>query len=140
MTPYPSVASDKMTIREASEFMEENKIRHLPVLKLGKVIGIISERDLKQAEILCDAMQLYVSDVMTPNPYCVKLGTPLFEVARHMAEKKYGCTVVLNGTSVVGIFTATDGMRVLGDLLSHNNPPSWRDMGIEQFFAGDYLI
>lgn len=140
MTPYPSIASDKMTVLEASKFMTKNKIRHLPVVKLGKVVGVISERDLKQAEILPNAMQLYVSDVMSRNPYCVEIGTPLSEVARQMAMHKYGCTVILNGTSVVGIFTSTDGMKVLSDILSTDGIPLLRDVGVEHFFSGDYLI
>lgn len=140
MTPYPSIASEKMSVMEASEFMIKNNIRHLPVVKLGKVIGIVSERDLKQAEILSDAMQVFVSDIMTPNPYCVKVGTPLSEVAHQMAKHKYGCTVVLNGTTVVGIFTSTDGMRVLSELLSSETSKMFHSLGVERFFSGDFLV
>jgi acetoin utilization protein AcuB len=140
MTPYPSIASEDMSIREASEFMKKNRIRHLPIVNHGKVVGIVSERDLKQAEILSDAMQVIVSDVMTPNPYCAIVGTPLSEVAHEMAKHKYGCAVVLNGTAIVGIFTSTDGMRVLSSLLSSDKGNLLQNLGVEQFFAGDYLV
>jgi acetoin utilization protein AcuB len=118
MTDYPCTASDTTTVMEAVELMKRAHIRHLPVLKGGQVIGVVSDRDLKQAEILSDAMTLVVSDVMTADPYCVQVGTLLSEVAREMAKNKYGCTVVLNRMNrVVGIFTTTDGMRILSQLL-----------------------
>ena len=140
MTSYPSIASEMMTVMEASEFMTKNNIRHLPVVKHGKVVGIVSERDLKQAEILSDAMQVFVSDIMTRNPYCVKVGTPLSEVAHHMAKNKYGCTVILNGTMIVGIFTSTDGMRVLSEILTSEKGSLFHGVGVETFFKDSYLI
>lgn len=133
MTDYPSIASKKTSVREAMEFMQGCGIRHLPVIEKNKVIGVVSERDLKQAEILADAMTMVVADVMTPKPYCVKVGTPLDEVAREMAKHKYGCTVVLNQHDrVVGIFTTTDGMRVLSEVLGSAHGSGRRAMAVEQ--------
>jgi acetoin utilization protein AcuB len=58
---------------------------------------------------------------MTPEPYAVKPGTSIENVASEMAEHKYGCAVVEqeNG-KVVGIFTATDGMIVLARILAEH--------------------
>jgi acetoin utilization protein AcuB len=118
MTEYPSLVSDRTSVVEAQEFMKEMGIRHLPVVEKGKVVGIISDRDLRQAELLSDSMTLVVSDFMTPNPYCVKVGTPLGEVVQKMAEHKYGSVIILNQIDrVVGIFTTTDGMRLLARLM-----------------------
>jgi CBS domain-containing protein len=119
MTEYPTIATGKMTVTEAIDLMKSTGIRHLPIVRNGVIQGVISERDLKQAEILSDAMTLLVCDVMTPNPYCVLVGTPLAEVARDMARQKIGCAIVLNSrATIVGIFTTTDGMRVLAEVLS----------------------
>ncbi|MDR3607865.1 MAG: CBS domain-containing protein [Oligoflexia bacterium] len=132
MTEYPSIASPEMTVTEAAEYMAKYKIRHLPVVDKGKVIGVVSERDLRQAEILADAMTMLVTDVMAPDPYCVPVGTSLATVAREMAKKKYGCTVILNRLGrVVGIFTTTDGMRVLSGLLDSKGNPDFGLVGIE---------
>jgi predicted transcriptional regulator len=101
------------------------------------VIGIVSDRDLQQAGLLSDSMDLIVRDVMTANPYCVQVGTRLTEVTREMAAMKYGCVVVLNDLAdVVGIFTTTDGMRVLSELLAAAEPsaPSGK-WTVEQFFT-----
>jgi acetoin utilization protein AcuB len=139
MTEYPCIASQNMTITEAVEFMKKCGIRHLPVVEKGAVLGVVSERDLKQAEILSDAMTMLVSDVMTPKPYCVKIGTPLADVAREMAKNKYGCTVVLNQIGrVVGIFTTTDGMRVLSEILDSKPERKLRVVRVEELLTRDY--
>jgi acetoin utilization protein AcuB len=123
MTEYPSIATRQTTVTEAAEFMRQLGIRHLPVVEKGKVVGVVSDRDLRQAQIYADSMHIVVSDVMTPEPYCVPVGTPIVEVASQMAKRKIGCTVVLNlAGAVVGIFTTTDGMRLLAEALK--GPPS----------------
>jgi len=141
MTEYPSIASRTTSVTEAYEFMKQMGIRHLPVMENGNVVGIVSERDLKQAQILTDSMQLLVSDVMTGDPYCVTVGTPLSTVAREMAKHKYGSTVVLNHLrQVVGIFTTTDGMRILSEVLSSERTDEVRAWGIERLLSSDTLI
>src|SRR3954470_12149021 len=95
MTEYPSLTSGGASVLEAQEFMQQMGIRHLPVVEKGKVVGLLSERDLKQAELLSDSMTLVVSDFMTPDPYCVKVGTPLAEVVLRMAERKIGSAIIL---------------------------------------------
>lgn len=136
MTDYPSIASTEMTVTEASEFMKKCGVRHLPIVDHGRVIGVISDRDLRKAEILSDAMTLLVTDVMTADPYCVEVGTPLSTVAREMAKRKIGCTVVVNKLKrVVGIFTTTDGMRVLSELLDGDGEPSLKLVAVETLLS-----
>jgi acetoin utilization protein AcuB len=119
MTEYPCVVGPKTTVIQAMDLMQKNHLRHLPVVRDGQVVGVLSERDLKQAEILSDSMTMIVSDVMTPDPFCVPVGTALSEVAKTMAQRKLGCAVIVNGVgSVVGIFTTTDAMHVLSNVLS----------------------
>ena len=61
-----------------------------------------------------------VDEVMTIDPFTVVPEAPLDQVVAKMAEHKYGCAVVSqqNG-KIVGIFTANDGLRVLGEQLDH---------------------
>lgn len=134
MTAYPTITSENTSVLEAAEYMKQMEFRHLPVVENGKVVGILSERDLKQAELLSDSMQLLVCDVMTPNPYCVELDTPLSVVAREMATKKYGCVVVMNNVNqIVGIFTTTDGMRILSEILGSDHALEMRQWKIGKF-------
>ena len=140
MTAYPVIANPRMSVNEAADIMEREKIRHIPVVQNGKVIGILSDRDLKQPTLLSDSMQLLVSDVMTPNPYCAKVGTALWEVVREMAQKKFGSAVVLDLRGrVIGIFTTTDGMRVLAEMLEDGAGQSSKMLGIERFLSGNTL-
>lgn len=118
MTSMPHTINSALPIRSAMEMMRENRIRHLPVQSAGKLVGVLTDRDIKLANSFVIAGQLTVEDVMTPDPYVVVPLTRLDHVVFEMAEHKYGCAVIQqeNG-KVVGIFTATDGLRVLGEIL-----------------------
>jgi len=139
MTEYPTIASPRMTVTEASEYMQKCGFRHLPIVDKGEVLGIVSDRNLKQAELLADAMTLVVADVMTPKPYCVRVGTPLAQVARHMARERIGSAIILNSfQKVVGIFTTTDAMQVLANILETDNGPNYRLMSVEELLDAKY--
>ena len=145
MTDYPQVAKADMSVTEAAEIMEKSHFRHLPVVDKGKIVGVVSERDLKQALILTDdSMGLLVQDVMSQDPYIVRAGTPLSEVAGVMSEKKYGCAVVVDSEKrAIGIFTTTDGMRVLKSLLDRGDPGEFKRFSaaaIEKYLSGSTLF
>ena len=108
------------TLEKAHELMEKFHVRHLPVLDGGRVTGIVSERDLYLVETLKDAHGLEVSSVegaMSADPFTVKPGTLLSEVCEEMASHKYGAALVVEGSHVVGVFTAVDALRLLGGML-----------------------
>jgi acetoin utilization protein AcuB len=118
MTTMPHTVGKDIPIKTALGMMREYRIRHLPVQDGGKLMGVLTDRDLKLAASMSGAKVLKVEDVMTPEPYTVAPETYLDLVVLEMAEKKYGCAIVQqqNG-KVVGIFTAVDGLRVLGETL-----------------------
>jgi len=141
MTEYPRFASRKTPVGEAVEFMRQMGFRHLPVVENGKVVGIVSNRDLKQADLMGKTLNLTLQDVMSMEPYCVQVGTRLSEVANEMADRRIGSAVVLDEDhQVVGIFTATDGMRILGEVLSTVPLQVGFDKSIEDFLSGNVLI
>jgi acetoin utilization protein AcuB len=110
-------ASDPLS--KAEELMSTFGIRHLPVLQKEKVIGILSDRDVKLAGSImgAEAAKLPVIDVCSQNPYMVEPNTPLSEVAAKMADKQYGSVLVLENKKLVGIFTTVDICRVLCDMI-----------------------
>jgi acetoin utilization protein AcuB len=121
MTTMPHTIGSDIPVKTALGMMREHQIRHLPVQKGGELIGILTDRDVKLAASFRGTDELQVEEVMTPDPFTVAPETPVDEVAREMAEHKYGCAVIRQGNGkVVGIFTATDGMRVLGEVLQSN--------------------
>jgi acetoin utilization protein AcuB len=120
MTTSPHSIGGDQTIQKASEMMHEHEIRHLPVLRGGKLIGILTDRDVKLITSLGgpDAEAYPVEEAMTDEPYTVGPDTPLDEVVTEMAEKRYGSAVVLQNQKVVGIFTTVDACRALSELLN----------------------
>ncbi|QQR79303.1 MAG: CBS domain-containing protein [Deltaproteobacteria bacterium] len=119
MTKSPHTIGADQTLEFASERMGKYKIRHLPVLKGGKLLGIISDRDVHLVEALesVDPSFLLVQDVMVTDVYAVTPDTPLENVASKMASKKYGSAVVMEKDKVVGIFTTIDALHALADQL-----------------------
>jgi acetoin utilization protein AcuB len=119
MSPAPQTIGREATITQAMELMDELGIRHLPVLEKGKIIGLISDRDVRLIESLegIDRQKILVDDVMTRDPYFTEPNTPLEEVVSFMADKKFGSALVVEGGKVIGIFTMIDALRVLSELL-----------------------
>jgi acetoin utilization protein AcuB len=124
MTPMPHTIGKEIPLKAAIAMMREHRIRHLPVQDGGRLIGILTDRDVKLASGFIDAHNLKVEEVMTPDPYAARPEAPLNEVVSEMAEHKYGCVIVQQANGkVVGIFTDTDGMRVLGEMLAIHYAP-----------------
>lgn len=107
------------SIEKAGDLMAKQDIRHLPVMSKGKVIGILSDRDIKLAgSVLGDAAnKLPVLDACQQKPYIVDPETPLAAVATEMADKHYGSAIVVSSGKLVGIFTTVDACRALADVL-----------------------
>jgi acetoin utilization protein AcuB len=118
MTFMPHTIGHDIKITTAIDLMREHRIRHLPVLDGGNLVGVLTDRDIKVATSFEGSGDLNVDDVMMPDPYSVRPEAALDEVVQEMAEHKYGCVVVRqeNG-KIVGIFTAIDAMRSLSELL-----------------------
>lgn len=120
MTKMPHSIGTEQTLSTAHDVMRSHDIRHLPVLHGGKLIGVVSERDLHLVETLhdVDASRVRVEEAMTQDVYAVPPKTPLRQVVFEMASRKLGSAVVVDGTKVVGIFTTIDALESLAELLS----------------------
>ena len=118
MTPSPyTIGADQM-LNVASALMRKHKIRHLPVLRGGSVVGILSQRDVALISGLpsVDPAEVPVEDAMSEEVYAVKPETPLDEVAATMAAHKYGAALVVGERDhVIGVFTTIDALHALAD-------------------------
>jgi acetoin utilization protein AcuB len=121
MTPMPHSVGAQIQLKVALELMRTHGIRHLPVQEAGRLVGILTDRDIKLASSFDGAETLTVEEVMTPDPYVVTPQSPVDHVVEEMAKHKYGSALVVqeNG-KLVGIFTATDALLVLSELLHKN--------------------
>src|SRR5574339_1287983 len=116
--PVISVSPDD-PINEVLAMFRNEHIRRAPVIKNGKLVGIVSERDLLNAspssvttlsvwELNYLISKVTVKNVMTKKVVCVDQETPIEEAARIMADKKIGGVPVVSNGSVVGMITETD--------------------------------
>ena len=120
MTTEVQTIGDEQPMSIAHRLMREQRIRHLPVLHQGRVVGIVTDRDLHLVETLqdVDPRKIAVSEAMTPDPYVVTPEASLEEVVATMAAKKYGSAVVSDHGHVVGIFTTVDACSAFAELLT----------------------
>lgn len=115
-------------IRRAWELVEEKRLRRFPVLEGGRLVGIVTDRDLRNAtsssvvltekkyhDYLLDTIK--VESIMTPDPRTVSPETSLKEAAGIILEMKVGGLPVVEGDRLVGIITETDLLNSLVSLL-----------------------
>ena len=124
-------ANDAM--QDAMRVLKEHGIRMLPVMKKGKLVGIVTDRDLKKAsasdattleihELLYLLTKIKVNDIMTRDPIAVPPDYTVEETARVLLDGKIsGAPVVDDYGQVVGIITQTDLFRVLISLTGFGN-------------------
>jgi len=119
MTVGPHVISSRHTLAQAHQTMREKGVRHLPVVDGGKLVGIVSQRDLYLLETLkgVDVARELVEEAMSAEPIAVPPHAALDEVAEQMAAQRHGSAVVVDRGAVVGIFTTTDALKALVSLL-----------------------
>jgi predicted transcriptional regulator len=118
MTALPDFVAPDEGVALASQKMKFLGIRHLPVCEDKRVVGVVSDRDLKWASQLPQFTLLKIRDIMKNNPYIVEANTPLLEVTQNMMMDKIGCTIVVNSKGEIeGIFTVIDALHVLNHFL-----------------------
>ena len=118
MTRQPWTIGSRASVFDATLRMREHGIRHLPVVDDGRVVGIVSDRDITWVQSTYRDPATKVHEAMTERPYVVGRDALLADVARHMSAHKYGSAVVASDGTVEGIFTAVDACRALAELLT----------------------
>jgi acetoin utilization protein AcuB len=127
---YPVISiSQEMSMPEALKLMRKERVRRFPVVdKRGRLVGIVSEKDLMDAspsdanslsifEVNYLLDKIIVKELMTKNVITITEDTPIEEAARIMADNKIGGLPVVRGHEVVGIITETDLFKVFLELL-----------------------
>ncbi len=118
MTRLPIEFEHCETVGDAIEAMESFGIRHIPVMNGSHLKGLVSQRDILQAQVAHGAAtnRLPLKQICQTNLISVTPVTPINEVAELMLASKVGSAIVLDGGFVVGIFTSTDALRVLSEI------------------------
>ncbi len=122
MSPNPARISGQNSVHEAFAQMEEKGLRHLPVVdEEGLLGGVITDRDIAFALAEFPGKPVRVDQAMTPEPYTVVVDADVSDVLRVMAGNRFGCAIVKDrGENIAGIFTSTDAVRLLAEVLCPN--------------------
>lgn len=120
MTMVPHTIGVEQTLEKAIQVMNEYRIRHLPVLSGGRLVGILTDRDIKLVESFkdVDTKKVKVDEAFTPDPYITTPHAQLNEVCAEMVLHKYGCVLIEDNKKLVGIFTWVDALRAFDELLT----------------------
>ena len=126
MTPFPFAVGPDASVLEVERLMQTHRIRHVPIQDEGRVLGVVSERDLHHLVHVAlpdtDKSRLRIRHLLRPDPYVTEMTTPLDEVAAEMAERHIGSAVVVRHGKLAGIFSTVDACRLLAEFLRDRFP------------------
>jgi len=129
MTACPTIVSSATTVVDALQIMRSNKFRRLPVVDNGKLVGIVTDRDLKEVspspatslsifELNYLLAKMKVKDIMTRKVLTINVAATIEEAALVMYNCKIGGLIVVDDTgAVVGILTETDIFKAFVDAM-----------------------
>lgn len=120
MTNAPYQIDENTLSSEAYDKMRLWGVRHLPVVRGGNLLGVVTERDV-QITILAGEISGYrpkMGDLCTKEPYVVNADAEVAEVVHHMAENKLDYALIADSKgAITGIFTSVDACRLLYRML-----------------------
>jgi acetoin utilization protein AcuB len=114
MSPEPSSVKPDHTLAAANALMHAEGIRHVPVIEDSKLVGILSDRDLRNHWGYLDRTK--VNAAMTPDPITVGPEVSIEQAVRLLLSHKVGSLPVVKKGVVIGIITTTDLLRALLDV------------------------
>lgn len=123
MKKHPHTIKARDTIEHARQVMEEHRINQLPVVHGGELVGIVTDRDLRDAypSVLADPMRkaspdphdVLVESVMTTNVITMNPGDGVVAAASLMRRERVGALPIIEGKRLVGILTRSDLLEAL---------------------------
>jgi acetoin utilization protein AcuB len=120
MTPAPFTCRWDDSLRTVLDLMTAKCIRHVPVLKDGLLVGVVSQRDADLAVALGggDPLTITALGAARAEVFTAEPDASLARVAHDMAQARRGSAVIVRGTEVVGILTSVDLARALAEVLT----------------------
>lgn len=130
MTEIPNTVTPQTPVRQVIEIMKTQACRQLPVLQNGKLVGIVTDRDVRlvmnsplvlhsrwQDDEILDTIT--AETCMTPGPMTVSPETPAYKAANMLSIYKFGALPVVDNGLLVGIITVTDFLDYFALQTSH---------------------
>ena len=124
-------------VNEAWGLCREKNIRHIPVVEGGRLIGIVSDRDLRDVSPPRDSQDqentlgyVRVRDIMSTNVVTAHPLDTIDHAARVIYENRFNCLPVCDGGEVAGIITSSDLVRTLVELVGAQGVGSWIEIEV----------
>lgn len=126
MTPFPHSIELDAPLSDALEKMQAHAFHHLPVTDAHRLVGVISERDIKSWQVgrlsqaddeVPSVRNLYIHDA-----YIVDINEPLDNVLLEMATRHIGSALVTRKGNLAGVFTSNDACRGFGEFMRERFP------------------
>lgn len=120
MTRSLPTVTPETALAEARALMEENRLRYLPVVSRGRVVGLLGAR----SDTAVDEFGIFTVDegtvqgAMTQAPECVPSSCPLRDVVHTMAHEAIPVVLIVDGVELKGMFTDVDALKLLAMVLS----------------------
>ena len=126
MAENPVTLGRNETLDLAESIMSLGRIRHMPVVDDGQIVGIVSQRDLFRSALITALgfgrkttsaliKTIQIKEVMTEHVITISPDASVKEAARLMIDKKIGCLPVVEGQKLIGLLTETDILRYVAD-------------------------
>ncbi len=133
MTKEVTTLQETDSLLDARMIFVRSSFRHLPVLSGRKIVGIVTEHDIRQhsPSLLTGVNQeeynrvletTPVTRAMTREPVTVTPGQPVFEAAQLLYSRRFGCLPVVENGALVGIVTTSDMLRLLVQIIQSRGP------------------
>jgi acetoin utilization protein AcuB len=140
MTPNVVTAAPNEGLRRAWTLLQEYDVRHLPVLEGDRLVGIVTDRDIRQAlpsrvsalgvhELMVLLDRVTLREIMTKEIVTVSPDQSIPEAARLLVKHRIGALPVVDNGRLVGILTETDVLQAylsLGDVSEMAPQPCWK--------------
>jgi len=129
MTPFPYTLGVEEGMFRAEAIMLEHGVRHVPVEERGRIVGLVSDQDLRRAsaKVSESGGDPRVGEYCVSEPYVVDLEARLDDVLLQMVERRVAAALITRGGKLVGIFTTTDACQELANALRERFVPSGGD-------------
>ncbi|MGA7871857.1 MAG: CBS domain-containing protein [Candidatus Binatus sp.] len=124
MTPSPATVVPNDTLEAARKKMEAGRFRQVPVVDQQRLVGILTDRDMRQH--IGQLAHTRVHAVMSAHPFSVHPSTPVEKAAHLLTANKIGSVPVIEDGKLVGIITATDMLRALEAVLGASSEATSR--------------
>ncbi|MBS1253538.1 MAG: Arabinose 5-phosphate isomerase KdsD [Anaerolineales bacterium] len=135
MTPNPITVKATTTVARAHHIMQENGVRHLPVLSENALVGIVTVSDVLEAasgsSVKSNRFSIFdpaymlgsrpVEDLMTPEPVTIGPDDTVLEAADLMFQHDIGSLPVVEPDNVIGIITKTDIFHLVVRMLANRD-------------------